>query len=125
MARLLALVMGVLPSISASSGSASTVTLIFHGLKFCSDTVRNGECGAVSIFCALVFTDTVVGMFLDAVEVRLEGIFRLLDAAAWMVSSSLIESARGSGELKSSLRQETTEGDRNIVASVGVEVVRA
>jgi hypothetical protein len=43
MVRVMVLVIG--PSRSMSSGSASTVTLIFQGLRFCSETVRKGDEG--------------------------------------------------------------------------------
>jgi hypothetical protein len=40
------------PAASPSSCSASTVTLIFQGLRFCSVTVRDGETGNVIAPCA-------------------------------------------------------------------------
>lgn len=43
MVRVMVLVIG--PSRSMSSCSASTVTLIFQGLRFCSETVRKGDEG--------------------------------------------------------------------------------
>lgn len=37
------IVRGATSPISGSSGAASTVTLIFHGLRLCSDTEQNVE----------------------------------------------------------------------------------
>lgn len=69
MVRVMVLV--IRPSESMLSGSASTVTLIFQGLRFCSDTVRKGDdgIGTCSSDGALEFLSwyrvTVAGCFLE------------------------------------------------------------
>jgi hypothetical protein len=84
----LVIVLGADPS---SSGSASTVTRIFHGLKFCSETARNGQELPKSSRAPPEAVRTFFG--------RRTGLFEDM----WLSDlSSSNEVFRGSGELKSS-----------------------
>ena len=98
--RALARVTGAFPSISVSSGSASTVTRIFQGLKFCSDTVRNGEEGALSklreLVCACLFV-----CLIEVTDDCLDAGLQLPCATLPMVCSLSMEVASGSGESRS------------------------
>jgi len=100
---------------SASSGSASTVTRIFQGLRFCSDTVRKGEVDSISQVRELVLACLPM-FFVDDVEDRLGADLHFVCAKLLLLLfSSLRDVARGSGELDSWYLMEATDGDRNMV----------
>lgn len=100
MVRVMVLVIG--PSEFMSSGSASTVTLIFQGLRFCSETVRKGDDGIAMCSSAGAAEEFLRRLRAVVALCFLAGDCRLPYVRLVLSFSSLKEDARGSGELRSS-----------------------